>query len=246
MSETGSVLRFSSYEQVEEQMNRVVEKKFYEGNFFKNLLQGSYTLPQIRSFAIQYSYYSRNFPRVLGAAISAMAPIDSWWVRLADNLWDEAGRGVPGESHEQLYRTFLLSVDPEIPLDENGIPNEPMSPAVDKAIRTFIEFFRGASPLEAMAAVGLGSEMFAGSVMGTIGRGLQHPSYNAERPLNVLFWTLHAYQHEPHHYQLCKDILVRFTDPDSLQTMFEVGRSIAASEALMYEGMHQEMERILG
>lgn len=198
-------------------------------------------MPQIRHFAIQYSYYSRNFPRVLGAAISAMPPIDSWWIPLADNLWDEAGRGVLGKSHVQLYRTFLLSVDPEIPLDENGIPHGPMSPAVEKAIRTFIEFFRGASPLEAMAAMGLGSEMFAGSVMGTIARGLQHPSYNKTHPLDVLFWTLHADEHEPRHYQLCKDILIQYTDQDSLRTMFEVGRSIARSEALMYEELHREM-----
>ena len=202
MSAIDNVFPLFNYEQVEEEMNRMVEKEFYEGAFFKNLLQGSYTLPQIRHFAIQYSYYSRNFPRVLGAAISAMAPIDAWWIPLADNLWDEAGRGVLGKSHEQLYRSFLLSVDPEISLDENENPPEPMSPAVETAIRTFIEFFYHATPLEAMAAVGLGSEMFAGNVMGTIAKGLQHPVYNAQRKLNVLFWTLHAEEHEPHHYQL--------------------------------------------
>ncbi|MCY0907742.1 MAG: iron-containing redox enzyme family protein, partial [Sulfobacillus thermotolerans] len=78
--------------------------------FFEALAAGQYTPIQLRHFAIQYGYYSRHFPRVLGAAISAMAPYPQWWMPLADNLWDEAGRGVPGKSHEELYRTFLLSV----------------------------------------------------------------------------------------------------------------------------------------
>jgi pyrroloquinoline-quinone synthase len=235
------ILTFETYEDVETAMMDVVRQAFHEGVFLRNLLQGNYTMGQIRHFAIQYSYYSRNFPRVLGAAVSAMAPIDTWWVPIADNLWDEAGRGEPGKAHERLYQSFLLSVDPDIPMNEWGIPAEPMSPAVDKAIRTFIDFFREATPLEAMAAVGLGSEMFAGDVMGTIAEGLRHPSYNIERNLNLLFWDVHANEHEPRHYQLCKDILIQFKTPEDLRTMYEVGRNIAQSEALMYQELHEEM-----
>ncbi len=65
---------------------------------------------------------------MLGAAISAMAPAGVWWIPLADNLWDEAGRGIPGKSHEELYKTFLLSADPQLTLDAQGLPPEPMSP----------------------------------------------------------------------------------------------------------------------
>lgn len=233
--------QFKHYEFVESAMLEVVEQKFYEGPFFKSLLAGQYTMRQVRYFAIQYSFYSRHFPRVLGAAISAMAPKASWWIPLADNLWDEAGRGVPGKSHEDLYRTFLLSVDPDIQLDQDGIPMQPMSSAVDKAVNTFVEFFRQATPLESMAAVGLGSELFAGQVMGKIAKGLRHLSYNQARPLNVLFWEVHADEHEPRHYQLCKDILAQYTSPKELALMFEVGREIALSEARMYTELHMEM-----
>jgi pyrroloquinoline quinone (PQQ) biosynthesis protein C len=235
---------FTRYEQVEDAINTVVEEEFYQSDFFTSLHAGVYSMRQLRHFAIQYHYYSRHFPRVLGAAISAMAPIDTWWVPLADNLWDEAGRGLPNKSHEKLYQTFLLSVDPEVPLDENGIPPEAISPAVEKAIETFIRFFYHATPLEAMAAVGLGSELFAGGVMGSIGRGLLHPAYNRIRPLNVLFWEAHADEHEPRHYQLCKDILVRFSDPADLQVMYQTGCQIARSEALMYKELHEEMSKL--
>lgn len=225
-------------------MRQVVRDEFFDGEFFKHLLQGSYTVSQIKHFAIQYSYYSRHFPRVLGAAISAMPPLDTWWVSLADNLWDEAGRGVKGKSHEQLYKTFLFSVDPDISLDQQGVPTVPISSTVKKAIDTFIQFFHNATPLQAMAAVGLGSEMFAGDVMGLISKGLQHPSYNRRRKLSVLFWDVHADEHEPHHYQLCKDILVQYTSPEDLNMMLNTGYEIARSEAVMYAELHEEMIQI--
>lgn len=236
---------FNSYKQVEEEMEQLVEREFYDADFFVNLQGGHYSQKQIRHFAIQYSYYSRHFPRVLGAAISAMAPIDTWWVPLAENLWDEAGKGIPGKAHEKLYQSFMLSVDPDIPVNQHGIPEEPMSPAVDKAIRTFIEFFHHCTPLEAMAAVGFGSEMFAGGVMGLIGKGFRNPMYNQEQPINATFWEVHADEHEPHHYQLCKDILSQFTTSDDLNTMYRVGSQIACSEAKMYQELHEEMLQIV-
>jgi pyrroloquinoline-quinone synthase len=244
MTSTDRLVTFQTYADVEKAMDAVVDKEFFDAPFLTNLLQGRYSDRQIRHFAIQYSYYSRNFPRVLGAAVSAMEPLDTWWVPLADNLWDEAGRGKPGHSHEQLYKTFLFSVDPEVPVDDRGIPTEPMSPAVGEAIQTFIDFFRNATPLEAMAAVGLGSEMFAGRVMKAIGEGFRRPEYNRDRQIDVRFWEVHADEHEPRHYQLCKDILEQYTRPDELRRMFEVGRDIAKSEARMYQGLHEEMMRI--
>ncbi|MBX5435871.1 MAG: iron-containing redox enzyme family protein [Alicyclobacillaceae bacterium] len=237
-------LALRTYEDVEQAVLRVVESAFFQAPFFTHLLQGRYNWRQIRHFAIQYSYYSRHFPRVLGASIAAMNPLESWWIPLADNLWDEAGRGVPGRSHEQLYRTFLLSVDPDVTLDADGIPAEPMSACVQTAVDTFLEFFRAATPLEAMAAVGLGSELFAGSVMGAIGRGFRRPEYNRERTIDVRFWEAHAQEHEPRHYQLCKNILAQYTQPESLCSMYRVGVYFARSEAAMYDGLHQEMMAI--
>ncbi len=231
----------SNLETVELLMRQWVEQEFFAGPFFVSLAEGRYSMQQIRHFAIQYSYYSRHFPRVLGAAIAAMEPMGTWWIPLADNLWDEAGRGVPGKSHEELYRTFLRSVDPEVQLDENGLPQEPMSAAVERAIHTFLAFFREANPLEAMAAVGFGSEFFAGNVMGRIAQGFAHPQFNQDWNLDLTFWTVHANEHEPRHYQLCKDILQQYPNTGDLETMLNVGRRIASSEALMYTELHDEM-----
>ncbi|WAH38383.1 TenA family transcriptional regulator [Alicyclobacillus dauci] len=231
---------FHSYADLETALDDLVDEEFINGVFLRTLRSGQYTIPQLQYFAVQYSYYSRHFPRVLGAAISAMPPLDTWWVPLADNLWDEAGHGVPGKSHEQLYKTFLFSIHPHIQLDERGMPPKPMSSAVANAIQYFIDFFHRATPLEAMAAVGLGSEMFAGTVMGEIANGLRHPNYN-EQPLNLLFWDVHADEHEPRHYQLCKDILVQYSAPEDLDIMYNVGAKIARSEAQMYAQLHEEM-----
>lgn len=233
-------MRFESYEQVEQAVWDVVEREIIQGRFMQTLLRGEFTARQIAEFALQYSYYSRSFPRTLGAAIMAMKPEDDWWVPLVDNLWDEGGRGDPMRYHSRLYWTFLTTAAPDVPCDGYA-PRYPVSPAVEDAVNTLINFLKYATPLEAMAAIGLGSEMFAGKVMGMIGEALTHPNYNQKQKLDVRFWTVHADEHEPRHYQLCKDVLVRHTQPEELEAMYRAGSYIARSEARMYDGIYERM-----
>lgn len=115
-----------------------------------------------------------------------------------------------------------------------------MQQAVHNAVNTFISFFHNAAPLEAMAAVGLGSELFAGTIMGTFGQGLRHPAYNGTRNINTAFWDVHADIDESRHYALCRAILERFDSPQQLEQMWQVGRYIALSEAAMYRGIYEE------
>jgi len=222
-------------------MELLVRREFFNAPFFIALAQGDYDARQLRYFALQYGHYSRNFPRILGAAISAMEPLSEWWVPLADNLWDEAGRGSFNRSHQALYQTFLFSIDPCLGDDLHHVPDAPMGSAVAEAVDTFLSFFRQATPIEAMAAVGLGSEFFAGQVMGRIGEGLRHPHYNAIRPLNLSFWTIHAEHDEPRHYALCRQVLIHYARPADLQVLWTIGSSIARSEAKMYQDLYQEM-----
>ncbi len=229
---------------IENLMDQWVAEQFFGRPFFIRLAAGEWNTAQLRYFAMQYGHYSRQFPRVLGAAIAAMPPHVQWWLPLADNLWDEAGRGVPGKSHQALYQTFLASVVPDLMGNGDAIDASLMSPAVREAIETFIRFFRQATPLQAMAAVGLGSEFFAGRVMGAIGQGLGRLAVQPLPPLNLTFWRIHAEYDEPRHYQLCQAILKDFTKPEELASMLQVGKSIAGSEAAMYDGLWQEMARM--
>ena len=239
--ELDTTREFRTYADVEAALWELVEAKIVEGRFMRTLCSGAFTLAQIREFALQYSYYSRNFPRVLGAAVAAVEPLDRWWVPLVDNLWDEAGRGNPKGYHSKMYRTFLESVAPDVMINEENVPDYPVGNAAKQAVDTFIQFLQGASTLEAMAAVGLGSELFAGKVMGLIGEGLRHPHYNGEQRVNVGFWMAHADTHEPRHYQLCKDVLINFSQPEELQKIYRAGALMALSEAQFYEGLYDEI-----
>ncbi|WP_053959798.1 TenA family transcriptional regulator [Sulfobacillus thermosulfidooxidans] len=233
--------RLLSLEDVEKSMQQFIDERFLGQPFFKTLLQGEWTAHTLHYFAWQYAHYSANFPRILGAAISAMAPEDDWWIPLADNLWDEAGRGIPGHSHAVLYRTFLESVDPKAhKLYDNRQKWPSMGPSVSQAVKDFINFFYKATPLEAMAAVGLGSEFFADQIMGTIGQGLRHPQYQQKSSVNTTFWEVHARHDEPRHYALCRTVLLKETPADSYQHILEIGQYIAGSEASMYDGIYQE------
>jgi len=222
-------------------MMEAVQTHIVNGRFLTALLNGAFTKTQIREFALQYSYYSRNFPRVLGAAVAAVEPLDRWWVPLVDNIWDEGGRGNPKAYHSRMYRTFLESVAPDVAISDEHVPDYPVGAAARRAVDAFIDYLRNCTTLEAMAAVGLGSELFAGLVMGLIAEGLKHPNYNEERKVNVGFWVAHADVHEPRHYQLCKDVLLDFTSPEDLQTIYRAGLKIAMSEAAFYEGLYDEM-----
>ncbi|ASS75956.1 hypothetical protein CIG75_13975 [Tumebacillus algifaecis] len=234
-------LVFQTYAEVERAVMAEVEENILNGRFLQALLNGSFTAAQIREFALQYSFYSRNFPRVLGAAVAAVEPLDRWWVPLVDNLWDEAGRGNPKGYHSKMYRTFLEGAAPDVSISDEHVPDAPVGGAAKKAVESFLSFLKTASTLEAMAAVGLGSELFAGLVMGEIGQGLRHENYNRERRLNVGFWMAHADTHEPRHYQLCKDVLLDFSTPAELQTIYTAGRTIALSEARFYDELYDEM-----
>jgi len=232
---------YTTYEEVAAAVQAAVDQHIVGGRFLTTLLAGGFTTAQIGEFALQYSYYSRNFPRVLGAAVAAVEPLDRWWVPLVDNLWDEGGRGNPKGYHSRMYRTFLESAAPDAVISDEHVPQHPVGQAARTAVETFIAYLRQCSTLEAMAAIGLGSELFAGQVMGLIGQGLKHPAYNESRKINVGFWLAHADEHEPRHYQLCRDVLLDFTSPDDLQTIYRAGVRMAMSEAAFYDGLYDEM-----
>lgn len=232
----------NTYEDIEREMGDLVEKHIAQGRFLQALENGEFTPNQIREFALQYSYYSRNFPRVIGTAIGAVKPEDDWWVPLVDNLWDEAGRGNPKGYHSRLYHSFLVTAAPDVATDEKYVPDYPVCSTVIDAVEVFVQFLKNATPLEAMAAVGFGSEFFAGQAMGWIGEGLKHPNYNASNTLDVTFWLAHADRHEPRHYQLCKNVLERYQSKEDLLHIYRAGAYIALSEANMYEGLYHRMQ----
>lgn len=229
--------------EVELAMKTYVDTHFLGQPFFETLVAGQWNRHMLQYFAAQYAHYSAQFPRILGAAISAMEPRDAWWIPLADNLWDEAGRGRPGRSHAALYRTFWESVDASVKGWHDDYSDwPPAGSAVTNAVRAFLGFFREAAPLDAMAAVGLGSEFFAGQIMGTIGQALCHPHYQREGKLDVTFWELHATKDEPRHYALCRSVLLDKTPPGGWPRLLAVGQSIAETEARMYGGIFDEAQ----
>ena len=234
-----------SYDEVEEGMQTYIDEAFLTQPFFQTLLSGQWDRRMLTYFSQQYAHYSANFPRVLGAAIAVMEPEDRWWIPLADNLWDEAGRGRPGHSHASLYLNFVHSVDPSSS-QWHPHPNQwpKMGPSVEVAIKSFIDFLVGSSPLDAMAAIALGSEFFAGQVMGIIAEGLRHPRYQEGGAINTTFWDLHAAHDEPRHYALCRAILCEKSKKEHYGRLLDIGKEIAASESMMYAGIYQEAQEL--
>lgn len=237
-------MKFETYEQVEEAILQVVKEEIENGEFMQTLVAGEWNMQQVREFALQYSYYSRNFPRVLAAAVTAVIAEDDWWIPLVDNIWDEAGRGNPQAFHSKLYHSYMVTAAPDVPTNDKYIPDYPVAPPALDAVNNFINFLRNATPLEAMAAIGFGSEFFAGKIMGLIGKGMQHPNYNKESEINATFWTVHADIHEPRHYALCRNVMAQHTTPQELEAMYNAGAYITRCEARFYDGLYERMKML--
>ncbi len=72
------------------------------------------TLEDFQYLFGQYYYYSRNFTKLLAAAL-VNCDNDLHRSQLTENLWEESGRRHPEERHAELFRRFLsrhLKIDP--------------------------------------------------------------------------------------------------------------------------------------
>lgn len=139
----------------ERALRALVEQDLRSGRdpLLQRLRTGPLDLPTLRLWAAQYYLVVREFARFLSAIHSA-CPDHKVRTLIAENLYEEHGRFVPGKDHPALMRRFGRSVG----LSEEAM--EMASPLQETAayIATLFQLTRERSYLEGLAAVGLGVE----------------------------------------------------------------------------------------
>lgn len=82
---------------------------FWNCRLLDELRSASLTHAELKYFFQEYSYFSVNFTRLLGAALSVMEN-DRHRAMLSENLWEESGEKELEERHSVIYRKFLKDV----------------------------------------------------------------------------------------------------------------------------------------
>lgn len=157
-------------------------------SFLRLCHSGKATLPLLRAFLVQHSYYSEKFTRYLCALMSHLPNADD--VRaLAVNLVEETGLDrADAVTHAELYRRCLAEV---------GVTpySQPMLPETGALIDSMFNYCRAHDPLEGLAALCLGAEAIVPTLYGGILKGLRKAGFNDHQ---LYFFVLHVSEDEAH------------------------------------------------
>jgi pyrroloquinoline quinone (PQQ) biosynthesis protein C len=75
-------------------------------SFWAQFEKGSFTLEQVKPFALQY-YLHVSTTRLYAAAVLSRMPDERIQLAIASVLWDEYGHGDPEQTHPAQFRRFL-------------------------------------------------------------------------------------------------------------------------------------------
>lgn len=135
--------------------------------FLMALTNATLSEKQLYQFATQYGFYQDVFPRCLAAAVSKI-PNDETRLPVVKYLWEEHGEGDLSKCRKALYTLFLHHLSQT----QGSDTSEQLAPTA-KYINTLLELYVNADFLEALGALGLGSELFIGQESSLILSGLQ-------------------------------------------------------------------------
>lgn len=134
----------------------VLSEQPFRDPLFDALRAGRMSRESIKLWAAQAALVVREFTRFI-SAIHANCPHRDAQVLLAENLWEEHGKGIAGRDHYSLIRNLAKSLGAtgeEIDLAE------PLAETADYINHCF-KVTREGSFVEAMAAIGVGIEYFS-------------------------------------------------------------------------------------
>lgn len=183
----------------------------------------------------QYGHYCEYFPRFLASA-AAKVPHEEWREPIVRNLWEEHGEGNPARSHRVLYRRFLDSLAART--DSTSCLRTP-GPAVSRYLARLDEFFRDASPLEAIGAIGPGTEDVTPAQYAAILAGLATQPWAAGCDLE--FFTVHVSADTAHADSFWEILHASIADEVSLAAVTRGARFALEREREFWDSLAEEI-----
>jgi pyrroloquinoline-quinone synthase len=176
---------------------------------FDAVRSGSMSRLGIRLWTLQASLVVREFTCFISAIHSNCPNLDARQL-LAENLWEEHGRGRPGRDHYALIRKLALglgSTDSEL---DNVKPLPETTLYVDHCFNVT----RNTTFVESMAAVGVGVESFIPAFFGALATSLC--SHYGLSPADVEYLSVHVGEDETHSRRAL-DLIEAYADTNDMR-----------------------------
>ena len=169
----------------------VLSEEPFRDPMFDALREGRMSRAGIRLWSAQAMLVVREFTRFI-SAIHANCPHADAQLLLAENLWEEHGKGRAGRDHYSLVRKLANSLGAT---DEELDRAEPLAETADYISYCF-KITREGSFIEAMAAIGVGIEYFSPRFFGALAEMLRSQFGLAREDVEYLL--VHVGEDEEH------------------------------------------------
>ena len=179
---------------------------FWNCGLLDELRSASLSYAELKYFFQEYSYFSVNFTRLLGAALSVMDN-DRHRAMLSENLWEESGEKELDERHSVIYKKFLNDV---FSIDGSSITNLDSTPVGKEYFQGSLNYCLTHSALETTAFICYGVEGVVSQLYQYFIQGLK-PFIKNDKQL--LFFELHIECDDEHTATLQKMLEDYQTDP---------------------------------
>jgi pyrroloquinoline-quinone synthase len=200
--------------------------------FFERLNSAALSRQQVQKFALDYNFYCRSFPQLLGYAAAKIAD-DQIRMPIVENLWEEHGEGDITRSHRQLYTNFLRSLK----LSDEQIETSVPSTATARYIQELFDICSTGDFLDVLALVGPGTEYFASREFEIILSGLE--KYPFAQDLDLEYWSIHIEVDDHHSSDTLKAILPFMNTDSNKQQVLDVSRKTVELEIYFWDEMNR-------
>lgn len=177
--------------------------------FFDALRAGRLSREAAKQWAVQASLVVREFTRFI-SAMHANCPHRDAQQLLAENLWEEHGRGRDGRDHYQLIRRMANRLGASV---EELDAAAPLPETADYIAHCF-KVTREGGFIEGMAAIGVGLESFMPRFFGALAAAFQ-AQFNLGRD-DVEYLLVHVGEDEDH-ARRSLELLDKYADSDEKQ-----------------------------
>ncbi|HSB08717.1 MAG TPA: iron-containing redox enzyme family protein [Blastocatellia bacterium] len=174
-----------------DELSAIVREHSFRDPMLEAVRHGSMSRAGVRRWTLQASLVVREFTRFI-SAIHANCPDRDSQQLLAENLWEEHGRGVADRDHYALVRKLARSLGASDAEIDNAKPLAETTMYIEHCF----DVTRNGSFVESMTALGIGVESFVPAFFGRMAGHLSS-NYGLSRE-DVQYLLVHVTEDETH------------------------------------------------
>ena len=187
----------------------ILRSESFRDPFFDAVRSGRMSRAGIKFWAIQASVVVKQFTRFV-SAIHSNCPHREVQELLAENLWEEHGRGDVDRDHYSLVRRFAATFGATPDEIDHPEPLPETAAYVDHCLR----ITRDGSFIEGLAAIGIAIEHLMPLFFGGLAEALQRNYDVSETDIQYLLVHVHE---DAEHSRRSREMLERYADSDDLR-----------------------------